>query len=160
MGKCYLVTELVYRATKDGFTAYVFHAKSNDQGPTITLIKSKTNQIFGAYNPTAWNNSGSYSTDKSAFLFHVTKKNKLEQFRYHENAVYNNASYGPTFGGNHDLHICDSANTVNGSYCNVGYTYKAPPGIENGTTEGMNYFAGSYNFMIDEIEVYKIIVQE
>lgn len=68
-GKVYLVTELIYRATKDGFTAVNFHAKCNDKGATLTIVKSKSNQIFGGYNPVSWTSSGSYGTEGAAFLF-------------------------------------------------------------------------------------------
>ena len=56
--------------------------------------------------------------------------------------------------------ICDNANTVNSSYSNLGYTYKCPNGISYSTTEANSYFAGSYNFMIDELEVYKVVAAE
>jgi hypothetical protein len=74
--------------------------------------------------------------------------------------MYNLSSYGPTFGGGHDLHLCDNSNTVNGSYCNLGHTYKCPDGIAYTSNEAKNYLTGSYNFMVDEIEVYKIVVSE
>jgi len=78
-GKSYLVSELIYKATKDGFTASAFHTKCDTKGATIVLIKSKnTNQVFGGYNPVAWSSNGSYGTEGGAFLFHVTKKAKLE----------------------------------------------------------------------------------
>ena len=43
MGKAYLVTELIFRATKDGFTASAFHTKCDNKGATIVLVKSKSN---------------------------------------------------------------------------------------------------------------------
>jgi len=42
-GKSYIVTELIFRATKDGFTANSFHTKCDNKGPTVVIIKSKTN---------------------------------------------------------------------------------------------------------------------
>jgi len=90
----------------------------------------------------------------------VTKKTKLEQFQNHGNALYNYSSYMATWGGGHDLMLCDNCNSVNSSYSNLGYTYKCPNGISYSSTEAQNYFAGSYNFMVDEVEVYKIVVAE
>jgi hypothetical protein len=40
------------------------------------------------------------------------------------------------------------------SYCNLGWTYKPPKGIDFDTPESKNYFAGEYNFKVKEIEVY------
>lgn len=42
MAKSLIVTELIFRATKDGFTASAFHTKCNDKGPTLVIIKSKS----------------------------------------------------------------------------------------------------------------------
>lgn len=78
MGKSFVVTELLFRATKDGFTAQSFHTKCNDKGATITLVKAKNGGVFGAYATVAWTSSGNYAVDANAFLFHVTKKAKLE----------------------------------------------------------------------------------
>jgi hypothetical protein len=55
-----------------------------------------------------------------------------------------------TFGGGHDLHICDQANTNNSSYTNHGSTYEIPSGKDK------NWLAGSYNFKVIEIEVYTV----
>jgi len=84
----------------------------------------------------------------------------MEQHQNHSNALYHYASYSASFGGGHDFSICDIANTINSSYSNLGYTYKPPVGITYSSTEANNYLAGSYNFMIDEIEVYKFAVSE
>jgi hypothetical protein len=38
--------------------------------------------------------------------------------------MYNNPSYGPTFGGGHDLYISDnSATAENASYSKIGHSY-------------------------------------
>lgn len=42
MGTSYIITEPMYRASKDGFTASSFHAKCDGKGANIVLIKSKT----------------------------------------------------------------------------------------------------------------------
>lgn len=34
--------ELIYRATRDGFTSEAFHYHCNEKGPTLTLIKANT----------------------------------------------------------------------------------------------------------------------
>ena len=93
-------------------------------------------------------------------MFHVTKKAKLERTTTYANEVYGAAGYHATFGGGHDLYICEDSNTTNSSYSNLGHTYKAPNGIAYSSTEAHNYLAGSYNFMTEDIEVYKFIVSE
>jgi len=63
LNKSYVVTELIFRATKDGFTASAFHNKCNEKGATITLIKGKNGAIFGGYASLNWSSNGSYGTD-------------------------------------------------------------------------------------------------
>ena len=84
----------------------------------------------------------------------------MEVYQNHSYALNGTSSYGPTFGGGHDLHLCDNCNTVNSSYTNLGHTYKPPNGITYGTTEANNYLCGSYNFMVDEIECHKLLGKE
>ena len=39
-------------------------------------------------------------------------------------SIYHNNSYGPRFGGGHDIIIYDNSNTNKNSYANIGHTYK------------------------------------
>ena len=39
------------------------------------------------------------------------------------NSIRYNASYGPTFGGGHDINIKDKSNLDNSSYANISHTY-------------------------------------
>jgi len=62
-------------------------------------------------------------------------------------------SYGPTFGGGHDLHIDDKSNTNTSSYSDLGYSYSHPD-YAFGSNEVTSFLAGSYNFQVLEIEVF------
>jgi hypothetical protein len=68
-------------------------------------------------------------------------------------AIYALRGYGPTFGGGHDLHICTNSNTSNGSYSNLGISYKHPY-YARGSNEAQSFLAGSCNFLTTEIEVF------
>ena len=57
-------------------------------------------------------------------------------------------SYGPTFGGGHDLHIADSANTGASSYSILGSTYECPRGQKR------TFFTGVEKFTVTEYEVF------
>jgi hypothetical protein len=48
-GKKDQVWNLIYKATRDGFESTMFHNHSNNQGPTMTVIKSTGGYIFGGY---------------------------------------------------------------------------------------------------------------
>ena len=44
---------LLFRASRDGFAASLFHSKCDNKGPTITVVKSGEN-IFGGFTENAW----------------------------------------------------------------------------------------------------------
>ena len=45
--------KLLYRASRDGWTASNFHSCCDSKGPTVTVIKS-ANYIFGGYTDRSW----------------------------------------------------------------------------------------------------------
>ena len=60
------------------------------------------------------------------------------------------SSYGPTFGGGHDIHIANNANSNTNSYTDFGNSYSVPSGVQDKTT----ILAGTYKFTPDEVEVF------
>ena len=67
-------------------------------------------------------------------------------------AIRRRSSYGPTFGGGHDIHIANNANSNTNSYTNFGYYnyYSLPSGVQDRKT----ILAGTYKFTPDEVEVF------
>ncbi len=63
-------------------------------------------------------------------------------------------SYGPTFVYYGDIHIANNANTTMDSRSNLGHSYKNPQ-YAHGSDEAKSFLAGSFNFQLDEIEVYQ-----
>ena len=47
--------KLLYRASIDGWAATNFHFCCDNKGPTVTVIKSTGNYIFGGYTEQQWN---------------------------------------------------------------------------------------------------------
>lgn len=41
--------ELLYKATRDSFSSYKMHELIDDKGPTIAIIKSNHDKVFGGY---------------------------------------------------------------------------------------------------------------
>ena len=72
----------------------------------------------------------------------------------HKYAIYCFQKYGPTFGVGHGVYISSNANKTNGSYSNLGSSYKHPQ-YAYGTNEAKSFLAGSVNFVLSEIEVYQ-----
>lgn len=151
--------KVIYQATKDGFSSSSFHLKCNNQGPTMVVIKSNNGNIFGAYVPDSWISKNGYVYNNKTCLFSLVNSDKKlvkipntgpsagTTYSY-----YDYSSYGPTFGGGHDLYICDASNVTRSSYSNLGHSFSLP-GYTYGSTQIKDFLAGSYNFTTLEIEV-------
>ena len=65
---------------------------------------------------------------------------------------------GPIFGRD-DIVISDNFNINNNSYSNLGTSYSLPNGMTPYpySEEARFYLAGSYNFQVSEIEVFKVM---
>ena len=138
--------KLLYRATRDGFGAAQFHAKCDNNLKTLVVIKSTNGYIFGGYTQLDWSGK-TFKNDPNAFLFSLVNASnsprKINRTNY-PNSIFCKPTFGPTFGSGHDLYICNNSNTSNGSYSNPN-CYSVPSEV---------FFAGSYNFLTTEIEVF------
>ena len=149
---------LLYRATRDGFTAQGFHSRCDGKGNTITIIKNNLNYVFGGYASSSWHSSSNYINDPNAFLFSLRRagfsfKDKFT-VKSATNALAGFSTFGPTFGAN-DIYICNQSNTTVGSCSNFGHSYNLPYGY---TYEGnaQSFLAGNYDkWKTTEIEVYQ-----
>ena len=78
----------------------------------------------------------------------------LPAYRNYGNALYDCSSYGPTFGGGHDLYIDDYASSNSNSHTALGHTYSPPSGYSYGSTSTYTFLAGTYTFTPDEVETF------
>jgi hypothetical protein len=144
---------LLYRGTRDGFGGRDFHSKCDNHKNTLTIIKAKgSSYIFGGFASINWNSTNGWKSDPNAFLFSLTNKNnqpsKISQVNTIK-SIYCHSACGPNFGQN-DFYICDFANTKAGSISNLVNSYQHPQ-----PNQGGSYLAGSYQFQLSEIEVYR-----
>ena len=154
----YKKVELLYRGTKDGSGANIFHNKCDNKGQFICLCKNEKGNIFGAYSSASWTSDNSWHTDYNSFLFTLTSiyntnPTKFPISQNHGNACYHYYNYGPTFGGNHDLYISNNYLDNKDSYANLGYSYYDALG------KGNSIFSGdgnTNNFKLKELEILKI----
>ena len=155
----YKKMELLYRGTRDGDGSKTFHDKCNNQGPTICLCKNEKGNIFGGYSSISWTSDGNWHSSYDNFLctltnIHGTAPAKFPITQNYENAIYDYSSYGPTFGGNHDININNNYLNNNSSYCNLGYSYTDSLGHGNSIFSGD---VNSNNFKLKEMEVFKLL---
>ena len=135
---------------------------------TITIIQTIEGCIFGGYTDKAWSSAGEYIKDDNAIIFSLKNKDgyncKIMKCLDAANAIYCHPGKGPIFGigqhlGGHDLCI-RSGSDVQLNYSNLGRSYSCP-GFAHPrgalSTSCQSYLAGSYNFIVKEIEVYRKI---
>ena len=99
--------------------------------------------------------SGAYKHCTESFLFSLVNPTGAGPTKLplkgtsNQNGIFCNSAYGPTFGGNHDLHIANVANTNSNSYSNLNNTYQSPPHATTTT-----FLAGNQKFVVNELEVF------
>lgn len=149
--------DVIYTASKDGWDAANFHSHCDYKGETIVVIKAN-NCIFGGYNPDEWSTMGTFTNGASSFLFSIDNGQGFKPIlvpsigKNNSSFCFGNFGYGPTFGTGHDLYISSFPNLSPLSYCNLGHTYSLPHLTVN-SSAAKNFFCGSYQFKVDEIEV-------
>ena len=142
----------IYRGSDHGFAAASFHSNCDNMGPTITIIKTTSNRIFGGFTAANWESSGGFKNDPSAFLFSVDLGQKYPVTTA-THAIYCNSGYGPTFGTGHDIVVNENFKTT--CYVNPSFYYASHPKHANGQSALTN---GERNFQVSEIEVYQVVV--
>lgn len=150
--------ELLYKITRDGCSNATFHNLCNNKGPTVTVLYNTNQTVFGGYTSVSWNSGGNYIHDNNAFLFRLNYNGQFQPMKYQvsspTNAIYGNASYGPTFGSGHDLY------TFNGTINKSGTYYALNGGLSVGSGYNMQghtakEFANS-SLQVTELEVYSV----
>ncbi|GBC02967.1 hypothetical protein RclHR1_04900010 [Rhizophagus clarus] len=149
--------KLIYRASRDGNTAEVFHNKCDNKGATLVVAKvTDSEQIVGGYNPLYWDTSNTYKFTKSSFIFSFRNRTNLQTAKvgyindgYFRYSIYCHQHYGPTFGNGHDLFQYND--TVWKSYNVFSYSK-----IDIPTNPNTNIY--SYNdFNVEDYEVFQVI---
>jgi hypothetical protein len=149
---------LLYRGTRDGLGAQDFHSRCDNKSPTLSIFKAHdSSYIFGGFTTVSWDSTSEFKSDPNAFVFSITNKdNTPVKMKVDPNksqyAIRCDSKFGPTFGI--DLCVANNANTTMNSRSNLGFTYSHPQ-YEYGTNEAQTFLAGSYQFQLDEIEVYQ-----
>ena len=141
---------LLFRASRDGYSASNFHSKCDGKSNTVTLVETMTGRRFGGFTDDQWDQSSSYKTGPNGFIFSLDN-NEIYYKKNNQNNIYCNSSYGPTFGGGHDFCICDNCCSSNNSYDNSGNCYE--------TNGKKNALAGSYYFLVRDYEVFQLELQ-
>ena len=153
------IWSLLYRASIHGFGSSDFHVKCDRKSPTLTILKAKqTDYIFGGYTDACWEGDEIQKFDSNAFIFSLTNKENIPCKMNSTNnlkSIFCANEAGPSFGSG-EIHITNNSNTNNiyESFSDLGDVYKHLQ-YDYGTNEARAFLAGSYNFQLTEIEVYR-----
>lgn len=152
LGEGELTLTNIFTKTSEA-TSYDFHNAADGKGRTFTLMSASQNnnvKTIGGYNPLSWDSSGSYHMALGGFIFNLTDSVLKTQPGYFGNIyqTYNTSSYGPTFGGGHDIYVDTS---LSNSY-SFGYSYGNDYG--KSIVDGSQYIG--QNIKIDALEVFTI----
>ena len=144
--------ELIFKMSENGIQSEDFHKICDNQGPTLTLIKTTNNKIFGGFTPLSWKNKGFWIRDlnNQTFIFSLDLKKKYKSINENSNGIFCYDIYGPNFGGcyfwlKQNMKKGEfNSNKDNNLFCN-----------DNSKTKGKD---GEYeNFDTEDFEVYKVI---
>ena len=147
-------SKLLYKASKDGWTAAKFHQLCDNKGPTITIATLQDGRIVGAYSPISWGTvDGNYINNTEVFLFNNDNKYTTDHSTWGRGtyAIYQYNQYGPTFGGGHDFFSLSPS--MPQTLISNAWTFlnndKGPL--------GSNKYSGG-NYQLTDFEVYSIKV--
>ncbi len=152
--------QLIYRASRDGYTAKVFHQSCDGCFPTMCVIRSKNGFIFGGFTSVPWSSINQDIWDTSAFLFTLKNPHGIKPTKYPiferavEFALDHNLNKGPTFGsvryGGEDLTLRSPFN---------GYENRTsfPHSYQDRTDKGHLTFTGEPYFTCDDVEIFTLI---
>ncbi len=112
-------------------------------------MRSTTGHTFGGYASAPWHSANVWINTAGCFLFLVENPHgdapTCFECKTNGNAMYGQSSYGPTFGGGHDLHISSDGSS---SYTNFVHSYTDTLGRGNAT------FTGAQTFTPEDYEVW------
>ncbi|GES96378.1 carbohydrate-binding module family 13 protein [Rhizophagus clarus] len=114
--------KLIFRGSRDGFAPNKFHEICDNRSCTITIVKVKgNNQILGGYNPIELKSGRDYGVTKDSFIFSFENgddinKHILSRVVNENYAIFNDHTYGPSFGGADLILRGNSGHCIKDSY--------------------------------------------
>ena len=141
--------KLIFKMSEHGYKGKDFHRYCDNEAPTLVLIKSKDNHIFGGFTPLFWGKE-ERPVDKSnqTFVFSLDRNKQFDIINPNKYAIRCLKDEGPVFG-NCDIKVCEDMRKIE-SY-SKGNFFKAKS-LEITGKEGDKGILETL-----ELEVYKLI---
>ena len=146
----------IYTATIHGDTSEDFKTYCNNKGPTLIILKSEKDEIFGGFTKSNWNNEDfAYGYDNDAFMYSITNKKVFDILKPEQAIVNYKKGYAfACFGNKNDwdgIYLSDNFLRKAGCYCNP----KKLTNIYN--LKNKEDLCSQDVCMLKEMEVYQII---
>jgi hypothetical protein len=150
--KNFIRFEKIFIMNKNGSSSKDFHKYCDNNGPTLTLIKTINNKIFGGFTPLNWDISGVDKIDENnqTFIFSLSSMKKYDMINKDKSAICCNREYGPSFGASD---FCILSNMKKGeTYANEVTNFLSNNNLDLTGGEGNNEY-----FDVDNFEVLKVL---
>ena len=143
----YLKFALIYKASRDGDKAEIFHLRVAGSFDTLILIKTTEGRRFGGFTRETWDGVNIFKKDNEAFVFSL---DSLKCYDCNPNgvAIWCYPNYGPIFGG-YVIDIFDN-------FMSTDLNKTALRGVGYNTVQDYELNGGVENFVVEELEVYHI----
>lgn len=144
-------------ADQDGWGALDFHSKVDERGPTVTVIKTTSGNIFGAYTDISWSpvTGGKYVNGKGNSFIFFFKGGSIHKMAWTQGEeVYHDGEWLACFYGG--FYIKPNANENADSYTFFdGQNYMWPEGT---TISDSDHIAdpGSKHFQVVSLETWLV----
>jgi len=138
--------------SQNGYKSEDFHKKCDNKGPSLSLVKTTKNKIFGGFTSLNWNNQDGNLFDPSiqTFIFSLNLMKKYDIINPKKTAIECVKNFGIVFG-DHDFSLKENmknGSTYANSYCNF---------LSNENLELTGGKGNNEEFEAEELEVYKVI---
>ena len=140
---------LLYRATRDGDSAKIFHLKCDNFHNLVVIIETREGKRFGGYTSSKFAGANPMKIDNDAFLFSIDLK-KVYNITPDKYAIDCNPKSGPSFSGG-SLFIPDNFFEKFGKICPASGPYKFEKDYELNN--------GKKNFIVKELEIFQVKIE-
>eukprot|EP01084_Bolivina_argentea_P096241 173012_1 len=118
---------LIYKGTKNGFKKKQFDNKCLGKGPSLVLIQTTKNIIYGGYTQVPWSKHNIWKSDYKGFLFSIRTNNQISlpylNNHYHRRGIqvvhfksYSKYLFALVAIGKYEIRISTKCNKNSDSY--------------------------------------------
>ena len=149
---------LLYQASRDGWKMTDLHAKCDNMGPTVVVVRAPDDAVFGGYTSVSWGSTAGFKADGGAFLFamrgpHATEPVKLGLKPGQDKDAVCHYGHLLAFGEGHDMRIKEGK-----CKSNLGWSFQTPVGVTCDTFGSCpSFFTGTEaEVRLEELEVFAV----